>query len=239
MQLRLLNADDVRQALPMPAAIAAMRVAFAEVAAGTAHIPLRVPVHTPAGVTLFMPAYLAESGGLAQKIVSVFAGNPARRLPVINGLIVVLDPDTGLPTGLLEGGTLTSIRTAAAAGLATDLLALPASNVMAGAHLNLSGAYTPAMQEAPPATVARARVYVDQPEAALAEAGDLLKPLAAGLISRAHFQHTLGDLVLGRVVVQGYIQGARRLGASLFTETGVTRILVEGDRERMAKRNVI
>jgi alanine dehydrogenase len=66
-----------------------------------------------------------------------------------------------------------------------------------GAHINAIGAYTHAMQEVPAATVARARVVVDAAEAALAEAGDLVRPLEAGLIDRAHLETELGQVVAG------------------------------------------
>lgn len=281
MKIRILTAQDLRQHVPMAEIIDAMRVAFTEVAAGSADMPLRTPLPTANGVTLFMPAYLRQSDSLAQKIVSVYPPNTGIGLPVINGLVLVLDPATGLPLALLDGGVLTAMRTGAAAGLATDLLARPDSRVLAlfgaggmaydqvaavravrdiaevrivsangqrcqdlaarlqaegvaahsvrtaaqalagadivscvtpstrplftdadiapGLHINLSGAFTPEMQEAPPETIARASIYIDQSDAALAEAGDLLKPLAAGLIERAHFARTLGDLLLGRV----------------------------------------
>ena len=73
------------------------------------------------------------------------------------------------------------------------------ADVKPGTHINAIGAYTPAMQELPPATVARALVVVDQVEAALAEAGDLIKPLEAGMIDRAHVTRELGSLVAGEV----------------------------------------
>lgn len=73
------------------------------------------------------------------------------------------------------------------------------ADVQPGTHINGIGAFTPAMQELPPETVARALVVVDQIEAALAEAGDLIKPLAAGTVSRDHFQRELGQLVAGQV----------------------------------------
>ena len=69
--------------------------------------------------------------------------------------------------------------------------------VQPGTHINAVGAYTPEMQEIPEATVKRARIVVDAVEAALAEAGDLLQPLAAGLIDRERLSVELGMLVNG------------------------------------------
>lgn len=66
-----------------------------------------------------------------------------------------------------------------------------------GTHINAVGAFTPEMQEIPPATVVRARVVIDNLDAILAEAGDLLKPLNDGLIEQSHFTTELGHLVAG------------------------------------------
>ena len=67
-----------------------------------------------------------------------------------------------------------------------------------GAHVTAVGSYTPEMQEIPPETVARALVVVDSRSAALAESGDLIKPMAAGLFGVDHIHAELGEIVLGR-----------------------------------------
>ena len=71
------------------------------------------------------------------------------------------------------------------------------ADVRPGTHINAVGAYTHAMQEVPAATVARAQVVVDSVEAALAEAGDLVAPLAAGLVTREQLSTELGQVVSG------------------------------------------
>jgi len=125
MQLRILSAGDVTQALPMAVAIAGMKGAFAQLATGEAHVPLRtqLPVPEHNGVAIFMPAYLSGTGDLAVKVVSVFPENVQREIPTIHGVVLAIDEATGRPVALLEGGTLTAIRTGAASGAATDLLA--------------------------------------------------------------------------------------------------------------------
>ena len=70
-------------------------------------------------------------------------------------------------------------------------------DVRPGTHVNAIGAFTPDMQEVPPATVARAYVVVDEVAAALAEAGDLIKPLNDGLIDQSHFATELGQVAAG------------------------------------------
>jgi ornithine cyclodeaminase/alanine dehydrogenase-like protein (mu-crystallin family) len=132
MKLTLLSAEDLRTALPMPAAIAAMKSAFAELSIGQAIIPLRtaLPVPSADGVTLFMPAHL-PTGGLGAKIVSVFPHNPELGKPVVNGLIVMLDSISGEPVALCDGTFLTAWRTGAGSGAATDLLARSGAKIAA------------------------------------------------------------------------------------------------------------
>jgi ornithine cyclodeaminase len=73
-------------------------------------------------------------------------------------------------------------------------------DVKPGTHINAVGAFTPEMQEIPPATVVRARIVIDNLEAVLTEAGDLLKPLNDGLIEQSHFSTELGQLVAGTAI---------------------------------------
>ncbi|MBI5652343.1 MAG: hypothetical protein HZC40_18145 [Chloroflexi bacterium] len=123
--MRILSRPDVQRALSMRDAIAIVRDAYAQLSAGQATVPLRVPIPIEQhnGVTLFMPAHLQTSDALAVKIVSVHNNNPAQGLPLIHALVVVIDAPTGKPLAALEGGYLTALRTGAASGVATDLLA--------------------------------------------------------------------------------------------------------------------
>ncbi|QEE45850.1 ornithine cyclodeaminase family protein [Rhizobium sp. WL3] len=66
-----------------------------------------------------------------------------------------------------------------------------------GSHLDLIGAFTKEMRESDDEAVRRARVFVDTREGAFAEAGDILQPIAAGIISRDHVQAELSELVRG------------------------------------------
>ena len=119
----------------MAQTIAAMKSAYAALSAGKAEVPLRsrLPIPPHEAVSLFMPVFLQDESGeaLAVKIVSLFPNNPNRNLPLIHAAVVVLEADTGRPLALLEGSTLTAIRTGAASGAATDLLARRDSRVVA------------------------------------------------------------------------------------------------------------
>lgn len=111
--MRYLDGSAVRQVLPMADAIVAMEHAFT----GVTETPLRSVV----GPSLVMPGTL--DGVMAVKVVSIVPGNPV-------GLVIVFGED-GSPIGIVDGPTVTAIRTGAVAGLATKLLARPDAGTLA------------------------------------------------------------------------------------------------------------
>lgn len=131
----ILNATEVRQALPMNTAIAAMKDAYASLSDGTAVAPLRtrLPIPSRDAVSLFMPAYMKKDSteALAVKVVSLYPSNPPRGLAYIQAAVLVFDAETGRAIALLEGSSLTAIRTGAGSGAAIDLLARKDSKVVA------------------------------------------------------------------------------------------------------------
>jgi len=133
MKLRVLSKQDVQRAVPMRKAIEIVKGAFAQLSAGKAVVPLRtqLPVERHEGVTLFMPAYLSESDDLGVKIVSVFPRNLEIGLPTIFALVVVVEAATGRPVAVMDGTYLTALRTGAASGAATELLARQDAKVAA------------------------------------------------------------------------------------------------------------
>lgn len=132
-KLRILSAEDVRKALPMDQAIQGMKAAYSQMSSGKVTVPLRSKLDIPEqnGLVLFMPAYLADRGDLAIKVVTVYPANIKKQLPVINASVLVLDVATGQPRALLDGAALTAIRTGAGAGAATDLLARQKASTVA------------------------------------------------------------------------------------------------------------
>ena len=310
MDIRILSASDVRRALSARDAVDAMRTAFGELSAGTAAVPVRSHLESARGLLLVMPAVLGGCAcaevsrqrnfprdrkvaqpALGAKIVSVFPDNPSRGAPAVQGAVLLLDAETGRASALLDGASLTGIRTAAASALATDLLAHADADVLAvfgagaqgrahvemlartrrlrevrivsrsgasaellaarlseaaatlipergsgsppviravrepaaalagaglvvtatssttpvfetsdlapGAHVNAVGSYRRDMQEVDADLVRRARVVVDQREAAWEEAGDLVVPAESGLIGRDAIDAELGEIVNG------------------------------------------
>jgi ornithine cyclodeaminase len=279
------TAEDVKRALPMRRAIDIMRNAFRALGENRVTMPVRTRIYSDKGVTLFMPALIKnETGGqLGQKVVSVYGGNRDKGLPVIHGIVIVIDAMTGQPKALLDGMYLTQLRTGAVTGLATELLSKHDSKTLTvfgaggqaeqqieavlatrpiehitiisrsdssralcerlqaqdktrryewvhereratrqadvivttttsteplfdgawvkdGAHVNAIGAYRPDMREVDATLLNRADVFVDQREAALEEAGDLLIPNEKGEWLLSNIKGELSELVLGNIV---------------------------------------
>ena len=125
--MKILTAEEVIKALPMKECIEAMKRGYVAFVNGNAEVPLRTRLQIPSqnAVSLFMPAYVQDDSGnaLTVKIVSLFPGNPEIGLSFIQAAVLVLDPNTGAPIALLEGSSLTAIRTGASSGAATDLMA--------------------------------------------------------------------------------------------------------------------
>lgn len=66
-----------------------------------------------------------------------------------------------------------------------------------GVHINAVGSYKPHIREIPGETIRRARVYVDQRQACLEEAGDLIIPLREKLIDEGHIRAEIGEVLAG------------------------------------------
>jgi len=125
--------EDIRKKISMGKAIDLMRGAFLQLSAGVAQVPVRrvIDSHDQSGRVLFMPSYSSAYGLFGLKMVSVFDHNTRLNLPIIQGMIMVMDGQTGTPLGLLDAEYLTALRTGAASGLATDLLARKNSEILA------------------------------------------------------------------------------------------------------------
>ncbi len=125
MPLRILNAQDVRELLPMAECIAAMRDAMIALSHRSVAIPQRIISALPDGTGYFacMPGSCSEPAVDGAKVVTLLPGNPAAGRPAIQGVVLLFDHATGAPAALLDGAEITALRTAAVSGLATQLLA--------------------------------------------------------------------------------------------------------------------
>ena len=128
-----LNRDQINDLISMEEAIRAMKTAFAQLSSGEAVVPPRLSLDIPDknATSLVMPAYATGSPYYTVKIVSVNYSNPDKGLPLIHGIVQVFDAENGKHIANLDGASITAIRTGAASGLATDLLAKENANVCA------------------------------------------------------------------------------------------------------------
>lgn len=124
MNLPFYNEMDVSNAIQMQEGIDLMRDAFIALSDGTAIVPNRInlPLEDRNALNLSMPAYIKRGIYNTIKLVNINFDNPEKGLPLINGIIVVMDSIKGNPTALIDGKSVTSLRTGASSGLATDLL---------------------------------------------------------------------------------------------------------------------
>jgi ornithine cyclodeaminase/alanine dehydrogenase-like protein (mu-crystallin family) len=114
-------ARDVEAAVAPEVAYAAVRDAFVAHARGEWTMQPKLYVtNYPAGDFRAMPAL--GGGHALLKWVTSFPGNPARGLPTVSGLVVLSDAETGVVEAVLDAGSVTALRTGAAAVLAAETL---------------------------------------------------------------------------------------------------------------------
>jgi ornithine cyclodeaminase/alanine dehydrogenase-like protein (mu-crystallin family) len=115
------TARHVEQAVSPDRAVEAVRDAFIEHARGEWTMPPKVYVtNYPAGDFRAMPALGA--GHALLKWVTSFPGNPERGLPTVTGVVLVSDAENGQLRAVLDAGSVTALRTGAAAVLAAETL---------------------------------------------------------------------------------------------------------------------
>lgn len=121
-----LSERDVDSLLTMREALSAVERVFALHGVGQVQMPPKIYLtFDPHGGDLrAMPAYVkGDATAAGVKIVNSTPGNPARGLPAVSGIMVLNDPETGLPLAVMAAGTLTGIRTGAGGGIAAKYLA--------------------------------------------------------------------------------------------------------------------
>lgn len=132
MMIHILSSKDQLKCLDRSGLRQAVRTALEKSAARqTSRLPRTVLDHAAHAKLGFMPAFAHEDGIFGYKTVAVTAGNRERGLNPHQGLVCLFDGESGRVRALLEGSTLTALRTAAASAAATDALARPDATVMA------------------------------------------------------------------------------------------------------------
>ena len=125
--MRFITAPEIEIALDQKSLIEALRRAFRM---GASARPYQAPlrnrfyienVHADPTILLNMPSWQVD-GDLGIKMVTVNTGNPAKGLPMVQGVYLFLDAGTGKVRGILEAEMITVKRTAAASALASSYL---------------------------------------------------------------------------------------------------------------------
>ncbi len=121
MAVPFFAARDVEVAVPPTRAYDAVRDAFVAHARGEWTMQPKLYVtNYPAGDFRAMPAL--GGGHALLKWVTSFPRNPERGLPTVSGLVVLSDAETGLVEAVMDAGSVTALRTGAAAALAAETL---------------------------------------------------------------------------------------------------------------------
>jgi ornithine cyclodeaminase/alanine dehydrogenase-like protein (mu-crystallin family) len=127
VQIRVLRAADVRALLPMSECVDLMQRTMIAVSEGRAVVPLRSLLVMPGdrGLMGNMPGYLAEPECFGIKLVSLMPRNKPPLFSSHLGVVLLFESEHGQPVALVDAAEVTAIRTAAASGMATRLLAVP------------------------------------------------------------------------------------------------------------------
>lgn len=128
--LLYLSRIDIEQlALPMGQIIDALEQMFREKGEGRVEMPPKPGIHPrPDAFIHAMPAHIPSLGAAGIKWISGYPENHRKGLPYITGLLILNDPETGLPIAVMDATWLTAKRTGAATALAAKYLARPDSS---------------------------------------------------------------------------------------------------------------
>ena len=149
----LLSRDEVEALLDPLELVDAVASAMADLSAGRASMPPRVAALVPERDALLgaMPGHVPSLGALTAKLVTLFPRNADGPLPTHQALIATFDPATGEPVALMDGTSITALRTGAGSALSTRLLARADANVLAivgtGVQARAHARYVPLVRE--------------------------------------------------------------------------------------------
>jgi ornithine cyclodeaminase len=106
-----LTEADILAAAVFDDIIEAMETAMSVYETKAFNMPQRLHVDNGSNTLLLMPCFIQDY--FATKLVTLFPTNPAKGIPMLNGIVVLNNGKTGLPVAILDGRVLTALRTAA------------------------------------------------------------------------------------------------------------------------------
>ena len=125
MKTLIIGHEDVKRVLSMAECIRVMEDLFRTLARGDVVLPLRQVISQPdkKGGFGVMPAYLGSPRAIGGKFITVFNGNRETPYESHQGAVLLFECDNGRLLAIVDATTVTNIRTAAASGAATRVLA--------------------------------------------------------------------------------------------------------------------
>jgi ornithine cyclodeaminase len=153
MKTIVVTQREVPALLPMTECVDLMTEVLKATSRGDTVLPLRSKMQIPGrtGVLGLMPASLADPPVMGLKVVSVFPGNHGTEFDSHQGVVLLFEVEHGALLAVIDATSITAIRTAAASGAATRLLAredasdlaILGSGVQARTHLEAMRAVRP------------------------------------------------------------------------------------------------
>jgi ornithine cyclodeaminase len=121
--VQIIDAATVVTRLTPKALVSALERMFRDGCTAPVRHHHTIPVPgSPDATLLLMPAW-AAGRYLGIKLVTIFPGNAASRLPAVAAAYILMDANTGAVLAMIDGGELTARRTAATSALAARRLA--------------------------------------------------------------------------------------------------------------------
>lgn len=137
MNLTLLDGDLIERILDRDELVSVLAEGFENHTRGRTSMPPRTEITSGSGHLYLMGGWLGTDGEMAVKLVSQFPDNTHH--PLHQALVVLFDSGNGSPVALLDGESITAIRTAAVSRLATRLLARPEASRLAVVGAGVQG----------------------------------------------------------------------------------------------------
>lgn len=110
--------------MEMAEVISVVEEALLEKGQGRVQMPPKPAISTAQDAFIHaMPAYVPKLKAAGMKWISGYPGNHKLSLPYISGLIILNEPESGLPEAVLDATWITAVRTGAATAVAAKYLA--------------------------------------------------------------------------------------------------------------------
>ncbi len=133
MELLYLNRKDVEDlGITMKEVLKVVDDGFRLKGLGKTEMPPKPGIHPKTNAFIHaMPAYVEEVEAAGLKWVSGYPTNAERGLPYITGLLILNDPETGIPIAVMDSAWITAMRTGASVGISAKYLARQTSSITA------------------------------------------------------------------------------------------------------------